>query len=150
MPPDTYHKGTRGAYRQWAGRIAVFFSMVAFTAIGGAVYAAQSISKDKVDPTKIYWGASNSASFDKPGAVEWAELLKATPEYDEIRKKKIEQGTARYWILRKDAEDRVNVAIDEVAKVGSYDLIAESSYLSSLDPAINAEDITKQVTEAIE
>ena len=60
------------------------------------VVLALSIPQDKLDEQKVFWG--NAAKFEKPGEVNYAKIVKATAEYQAIKKKKIKPGTAKYWI----------------------------------------------------
>lgn len=106
-----------------------------------------SIPADQLDPQKIYWGSASG--FEKPSEVQYDELVKETPEYKELKKKKIERGTGKYWILMSQASDRVVKAISQVGQETEYDLIAAQGYLGGLKPPIPAEDITKQVLETM-
>ena len=102
-----------------------------------------SIPADKIDVQKVYFG--NAGSFTKPGNVDYEAIIKATPEYDEVKKKKVEVGTGKYWILLSQASDRAVRAISEVGQETGYDLIAAQGYLGSLKPPIPADDITSLV-----
>jgi len=102
-----------------------------------------SIPADKIEVQKLYFG--NASSFTKPGHVDYEAIIKATPEYDEVKKKKVEVGTGKYWILLSQASDRAVRAISEVGQEAGYDLIAALGYLGSLEPPIPADDITQLV-----
>jgi hypothetical protein len=108
-----------------------------------AATTTYSIPADKIDAQKLYFG--NAASFTKPGNVDYEAIIKATPEYDEVKKKKVEVGTGKYWILLSQASDRAVRAISEVGQETGYDLIAAQGYLGSLVPPIPADDITPLV-----
>jgi len=97
----------------------------------------------KIDVQKLYFG--NASRFTKPGHVDYEAIIKATPEYDEVKKKKVEVGTGKYWILLSQASDRAVRAISEVGQETGYDLIAAQGYLGSLEPPIPADDITPLV-----
>ena len=71
-----------------------------------------SIPAQKIEVQKVYFG--NASSFTKPGSVDYEAIIKATPEYDEVKKKKVEVGTGKYWILLSQASDRAVRAISEV------------------------------------
>lgn len=101
------------------------------------------IPAEKVDAQKVYFGSASS--FCKPGNVDYEAIIKATPEYDEVRKKRVEVGTGKYWILLSQASDRAVRAISEVGQETGHDLIAANGYLGSLDPPIPAEDVTQLV-----
>lgn len=107
-----------------------------------------SIPKDQIDKKKIFWGSGEN--FSKPGKVDYEKIIKATPEFATMKKEKIERGSGRYWILMSQASDRVVKALAHVGEESEYDLICSSGYLKSLDPPVEAEDLTKKVIEAME
>jgi hypothetical protein len=106
-----------------------------------------SIPTESVEAQKIYFGTAKS--FAKPGTVDYEALIKATPEFDEVRKKKVQQGTGKFWILYSQASDRVVRAISEVGTASDFDFIAAQGYLEGLQPPIQSEDITSLVLEHI-
>ncbi len=115
-------------------------------AIGGVLSAgAYSIPADKLDPQKIFHG--NAAKFETPARVNYQKIVKATPEYSSIKKKKIVSGSAKYWILISKASDRAQRLIKEVGKETSYDFIVADGYLDTIEPAIEADDVTELVLE---
>jgi Skp family chaperone for outer membrane proteins len=123
----------------------IAIAVVAMVILGAssALASTYSIPANKVNTQKIYWGSASG--FDKAAEIDFGEIVKATPEYKEIKKKKIEQGTGKYWILFSQASDRAVRAVSEIGEEKTYDLVAASGYLGSLEPAIPAVDITKQV-----
>ncbi|MCC6696348.1 MAG: hypothetical protein IT365_12020 [Candidatus Hydrogenedentes bacterium] len=121
-------------------------ALVAVTSLAFAEVFA--IPADQIDPKKVYWG--EAAGFEKAGEVDYDSVVKATPEYKELKKKKIERGTGKYWILMSQASDRSARAIAQVGQDTEYDLIAAQGYLGSLKPAIPAEDITKLILKQLE
>jgi len=131
-------------------RCTLWIAMGAFL-ISGLAIAAQaatySIPADKLDAQKVYFGKAEG--FDRPAGVDYEAIIKATPEYEEVKKKKIEPGTGRYWILLSQASDRVVRSISEVAQEMDYDFIASQGYLGSLEPAVPAEDITQLVLDKL-
>ncbi len=73
--------------------------------------------------------------------MDYVAVVSATEDYKQARK--VESGTARYWILVSKANE---VAIRAISAVGSetdYDFIVIKGYLESLDPPIETEDITE-------
>jgi len=108
-----------------------------------AAPAAYAIPAEKLDVQKVYYGTASG--FTNPGKVNYEAIIKATPEYDEVKKKKVEVGTGKYWILLSQASDRAVRAITEVGQETGYDLITASGYLGSLDPPIPADDVTELV-----
>ncbi len=130
-------------YTSWV----VWGSIVALSCLTNAQASTYSIPPEKVDAQKVYFGAATG--FDKPGNVDYEAVIKATPEYAEINKKKIEPGTGKYWILLSQASDRAVRAISEVGQETGHDFIAAQGYLGSLQPAIPAEDITPLVVDRV-
>lgn len=113
-------------------------------AVAAMAYAGTySVPSDKVDPQKVYFGSVQQ--FGKPGSVDYQAVLRATPEFVELREKKLESGTAKYWILLSKASDHAARAIATVGQDTDYDLIVAAGYLESLEPPIASDDITKQV-----
>lgn len=106
-----------------------------------------AIPSDKQDVQKIFYG--EPGDFEKPARVNYQDIVKATPEYSSIKKKKIVSGSAKYWILISKASERAQKLIKEVGKETSFDLIVADGYLESLEPAIPAEDVTELVLEKL-
>lgn len=98
--------------------------------------AADSLPTDQVDASQIYYGSP--MSFENAAEVDIETVIVATPEYQEITKKKLDQGTGRYWILKVEASNRALRAILDVADETDFDLIAEQGYLENLDPPIGS------------
>lgn len=121
---------------------------IALLILYGVGAASLTIPQDKVDEQRIFYGSS--MSFERPGSVNYQEIVRSTPEYIEIRDKKIENGTARYWILMSEASNRAVQLISSVGRDSEYDLIVASGYLESLEPPIETEDITKLVLKKLE
>lgn len=106
-----------------------------------------SIAPDQQDVQKIFYGAPDA--FEKPASVNYQDIVKATPEYSSIKKKKIVSGSAKYWILISKASERAQKLIKEVGEETSYDLIVADGYLESIEPAIPSEDVTDLVLEKL-
>ncbi|MBP8129383.1 MAG: hypothetical protein KA184_07345 [Candidatus Hydrogenedentes bacterium] len=106
-----------------------------------------TIPPDKMDGQRIYWG--NAADFNKPGEVDYEAVIKATPEYAELVKKKIERGTAKFYYLMSQASDHAVRVIVEVGQMREYDLVAAKGYLASLETPIQADDLTTMVLERL-
>jgi len=104
-----------------------------------------AIPSDQLDETKVYYGSSGE--FENPAEVRYQDLIKATPEYRQVKEENIERGTGKYWVLLSKASDRVNSAIRETGEDTDYDLIASAGYLESLEPSVSAEDITDLIIE---
>lgn len=122
--------------------------LVAIAMISAAFAETYSIPPEKVDGQKIFWGSA--ARFDKPAKVDYEKIVKATPEYGEIKKQKIESGSAKYWIQLSKASDHAVKVISRVGQNTDYDFICAIGYLGSLEPPIQAEDITPLVLKRFE
>jgi len=129
--------------------LSIFVGVTFFIALNGpsAWASTYSIPPEKVDAQKVYFGSASG--FEKPGKVDYQSVVKATPEYAEVRKKKIEPGTGKYWILLSQASQRAVRAISEVGQETGYDFIAAQAYLGSLEPGIPSEDITPLVLDKV-
>ena len=113
-----------------------------------AAYASHSIPEDKLEAQKIYYGVTSN--FSKAAEVDFEVVVRATPEYQEIRDSNIERGTGKYWILMSRASDRSNSAITTFGRESDYDIIAAKGYLESVDSDIPVEDITSEIVKKIE
>lgn len=121
-----------------ANRLGIIF-IVFFASALGAVAESMSIPSELVDDQKIFWGSASQ--FSKPGSVDYIAIVSATEEYQQARK--LESGTARYWILVNKANEIAIRAISAVGRDSDYDLIVLKGYLESLDPPIETADITE-------
>ena len=106
------------------------------------------IPPDEIQPDQIYYG--NAASFASPAEVDMVAIVRATPEFDEIKKKKIPKGTAKYWILRSDGTDRALRAIQQLAEETENDLFANEGYLGSLSSPIECVNLTKMAIALVQ
>ncbi len=111
------------------------------------VVVGESIPKDQIDASQIYFGSPTS--FEKAAEVDIETVIAATPEYKEITKNKISRGTGKYWILQGQATNRALKAIADTAAKTDYDLIAEKGYLKKLKPPIGCTDITELVVSKL-
>ncbi len=114
---------------------------------GTMLAGAYSIDAKILDAKKIYWG--EASGFNKPAEVKYQDVITATPEYIQIKKKKIQRGTGKYWILMSQSSDRAVRAIAAVATDGNKDLVASAGYLGTLKTPIPSSDITKTVIDAV-
>ena len=106
-----------------------------------------SIPAEKVDCGAICWG--DASGFAKPAYVDYKALIASTPEYKEMKKKKLSSSDPASWILMSKAADRVASAINEVAKDTGYDLICEKQYWTKMELGVRAPDITRLVRAKI-
>lgn len=109
--------------------------------------ATYSIPAEKVNNQKIYRGSATG--FDKPAKISYEDAIKATPEYTELHRKKVEPGTGRYWILLSKASDRVARTVSELGQETGYDFIAAQAYLGSFEPKIPSDDITPLLVDRL-
>lgn len=112
-----------------------------------ALASTYSIPADKIDTQKVYYGTPNG--FDKAGKVDYDAIIKSTPEYGEVKKKKIEPGTGKYWILLSQASERAQRAISEVGQESGFDLIASQAYLGGMESTIPSEDVTSLIMKKV-
>lgn len=118
-------------------------------ALAGICWAATyAIPADQLDPKMVYWGSTTG--FEKGAEVNFGELFKMTPEFAEMKKKKVEKGSGRYFQLYSTGINRVIRSITEVGHETDYDFVAAEGYLGGLNPAIPADDITELVAKALE
>ena len=130
--------------RQLARYAGAYGSVFLFVLFASAAVAA-SIPADQVDESQIHFGAVDA--FETPGGVDFGDLIKATPEYAEVKKKKIKRGVGEYYVLMAKAGDRAKRAISSFADDSDFDLIASADYLANLDPPIEAADVTDSIIE---
>jgi len=123
--------------------VGLTFSLVMACAYG----STYSIPQGAIDAQKVYYGKADA--FNKPAEVDYEAIIKASPEYAQLKKEKAEKGSGKYWILLSQASDRAVRAIAAVGKESSYDFISSSGYLASLSPSIPAENITDLVISKI-
>lgn len=118
---------------------------LAIAPFGSAV--ALSIPEDEVKKQKVFKG--NTSDFDTPAEVDLDKVIAATPEYKEIKKEKLEQGSGKYWILLTKATERAIKAVVAATKDSKYDLVTAKGYLKSLTQPITCDDITKTVLKKL-
>jgi hypothetical protein len=123
----------------------VFCAAVMFALSASA--ATYSIPPEKQNVQKVYYGTATG--FEKAAKIDYQSVVKATPEYEKVKKDKIEPGTGKYWILLSEATDRAARAISDVGKESGYDFIAAQAYLGGLEPTIPSEDITPLVLDKV-
>jgi Skp family chaperone for outer membrane proteins len=121
--------------------------VVGLTAVVAAA-DTYTIPPEKVDNRKVYYGVTSG--FQKAAEVDYQSVLKATPEYTQLQKKKVETGSAKYWILISQASDHAVRTISEVGQEQKYDLVVARGYLQSFEPPIPAEDITALVLRRLQ
>ena len=126
----------------------IVYILAALAALPAMAAYSYAIPDDQVDVQRIFYG--DTGNFEKAAAVRIEDVIKSTPEYDEIKKNKLERGTGKYWILIEQATDRAVEAINKVASESEYDLFAADGYLDGLDPPIPSVDVTNLVLSKVE
>ena len=124
-----------------------YIASLLFLALSTVAYADFAIPEADVQLEQIFFG--NPASFSKAAEIDVEALMLATPEFQEIRRKKIEKGTGKYWILRSNAADRAHRAIQKLAEDLDYDLITNEGYLGELPAQIDCTNITKEAIKIV-
>lgn len=117
------------------------------TTLSVIAYADLVIPPADIQLDQIFFG--NPSNFAKPAEIDVEALTLATPEFQEIKRKKIKKGTGKYWILRSNATDRAHRAIQQLAEDLDYDLIANEGYLGSLPTPIECDNITKKAIKLV-
>lgn len=111
------------------------------------VGSTYTIPDPEVDVQKVYYGSCSS--FKNPAEIDYEEVIRATPEYEQVKKKKIEPGTGKYWILLSQASDRVVKCVGAVAGENGFDLIASLGYLEGLKKPIPSKNATQAVVDKV-
>lgn len=127
-------------------RLGVMVILFFVASASGAVAESMSVPPESVDDQKIFWGSASQ--FEKAGSVDYIAIVSATEDYKQARK--LETGTARYWILVNKANETAIRAISAVGNETDYDLIVLKGYLESLDPPIETDDITELALAKLE
>jgi len=124
----------------WPARIALGTALLMVPVMALAEF---TIPKGQLDPHKVYWGLSET--FEKPAELRFKDLIRSTPEYRELRKRKVARGTGKYWLLMSQASDRVVRTINYYGHGTEYDIVAETGYLGGLETPIPADEVTEVV-----
>jgi hypothetical protein len=127
--------------------VAISLAAAMLALLAAPIAFAYAIPETELDEKKVFWGLPTS--FERPGEVEYEEIIKKTDQYREVKKKKVARGTGKYWILMSQASDRAVRAIALVGEVAEYDLIAAQGYLGDLSEPIPADDVTELALDAL-
>jgi hypothetical protein len=73
---------------------------------------------------------SERKTYSKVAAVTSRTFFDATPEYQQIAKRKLSPTTAEWALLVKSASDKFKTAVAKTASSGGYDLVAETGAVS--------------------
>jgi hypothetical protein len=124
-----------------------YTTLVLIALVSTIAYAEFAIPENDIERDQIFFG--NPAGFSKPAEIDIEALTLATPEMQEIKRKKIKKGTGKFWILRSNATDRAHRAIKRLAEELDYDLIANEGYLGGLPTPIECDNITKKAIKLV-
>ena len=104
-----------------------------------------------VDQTQIYHGNINpeETKYENAACINFGQLIRATPEYLQIQKEKIEKGTGKYWILISKANGRVTKSVSEYGKTNNTDFIVTVEYAKTLKANPKIADVTEEVIESM-
>jgi len=104
---------------------------------------AEDGAAQTVDVNAYYFG--DPENYTQPAAVDMLMIRDATPEYREIKRRKIDTDRAEYWILINKAYERIERALQRVAQYKGYDLIGEIGFVTDAEgrpvPIDNATDL---------
>jgi len=112
------------------------------TASAGVDFSVQ------LDHSKVRHG--NPGDFDpekghRVSTVRSKEVYKAIPAYQTIVKEKVQQGTARYTKLMKEATRNFRKALKVAARQGSFVLIVEEGGITGYSTT----DLTAEIIQAL-
>lgn len=116
-----------------------------------------------------YFSIANKVETSNPRIFDRSKLSKATPEYQEIERERINKGTGKYWGLLEGASNRVKKVLEEYIVETGVDILIEykedeNDNSNSLKQSVDArkyleipenidvqiEDVTEQLTKMIE
>ncbi len=112
----------------------------------GVAFAAEA--KYQVERTKVYHG--NPDAFARPAVVKSLTVFQNIKAYKTIEEERISSGSARYFLLLKEANEVFRTAIASVAKDEKVDLIGEVGAIKAEDPKLSLADLTQKLVKAVE
>lgn len=89
-----------------------------------------TVTKEEMPEDKIFYG-TYAEKITNPHCFDKTVLLGLTPEWKEIKGKKIDKGTGKYWILLSAANDRVD------KQINAYTQDAELEFLCDRETLFN-------------
>ena len=96
------------------------------------------------DGAGVYYGSLKDCS--KPAQVVAKTVFAEIPEYQEIKKKGLDDADPEYWSLLAKANDKFYKAVAKTAEKEKYDCVVEKG---SSDKAKDGPDITQEVIKAL-
>ena len=119
-------------------------------AVAGVSWGATiTIGPNDLDPQVVY-SPTKSGEFENPAEVDFGEVLKATEEATQVKRKGIKKGTGEYWILMNRANERIIRSILVVSQEKDYDLVVRKGGLKDIEPSVKPIDATDEVIEELE
>ena len=97
------------------------------------------------DRTKVYVG--NPDRFTKPAVVVATKVYVEITEYQEVRRRKLDRNDPDYYVLMEKASRKFHAALEEAAKAGPYDLVAETGAVTRTEGTLP--DLTDAAIEEV-
>lgn len=139
-----------------SGLSAALMALVVF-ATGGAAFASLAIEGAAPDEPKVailnasqvYYPVpvKRNGKYVKPAVVTTATIFDAIKEWQEIKRRSLDESDAEYHLLLKKANDKFDTGLQNVRRTGSYDIVAEHGAISCEN--CTATDVTQDVVNAL-
>ena len=97
------------------------------------------------DRSKIYLGDADR--FSKPSVVTAAKVYAEITEAQEIKRRQLDRNDPDYYVLMEKASRKFRAALEESAKAGPYDLVAEKGAVTRTDGTLP--DLTDAAVEEV-
>ena len=96
----------------------------------GSLYSSQPFAEEctvaeDLDSKVVLSGVGTRGEYENAVQVDYEAVVAATPEYASIKRRKLEGGDAKYWLLRESAIKRATSWVKEATK--EYDLVVKIS-----------------------
>jgi hypothetical protein len=100
--------------------------------------AEDSDNQVEIDNDLVYYGKNKASSIKSPCEIELSTVLETIPEYRKLQDENINTKDARYWVLWKRINAKLNSGYSMLARKYSYDSIGELGYIHNYpDPIPN-------------
>lgn len=100
--------------------------------------AEDTDSQVEVDKDQVYYGKYKADTIKSPCEIELNTVLETIPEYRKLQDENINTKDARYWVLWKRINAKLNNGYSVLARKYSYDSIGELGYIHNYpDPIPN-------------
>ncbi len=108
--------------------------------------AAETPSDVQVrDRSKIYVG--DAERFARPSVVVATRVYAEITEYQEVRRRQLDRNDPDYYVLMERAARKFRAALEEAAKAGGYDLVAEKGAVTRTNGTLP--DLTESAIEEV-